>query len=97
MSAVLRYTVGRILVFAASLGVLYLIGFRRWALVLVALLVSMPLAYVLLRRSRAHFASGLERVLSRRRAEKARLQAALKGDDDAISADDDQRQNTATS
>jgi hypothetical protein len=97
VSAVLRYTVGRVLVFAASLGVLYLIGFRRWALVLVALLVSMPLAYVLLRRSRAKFATGLERVLSRRRAEKARLQAALKGEDDAAMDAEVQRQNTATS
>ncbi|GAA1655729.1 hypothetical protein GCM10009765_01160 [Fodinicola feengrottensis] len=88
MSAVLRYTVGRILVFAASLGVLYLIGFRRWALVLVAIVVSMPLAYVLLRRQRASFAVGLERVLSRRRAEKARLQAALESDDDEFSTAD---------
>jgi hypothetical protein len=97
LSAVLRYTAGRVLVFAASLGVLYLIGFRRWALVLVALVIAMPLAYVLLRRSRADFASWLDQVLARRRAEKARLQAALDSADEDFAATDNPRQNTATS
>jgi hypothetical protein len=62
--SVLRYTFWRLLVFAGCLGVLYLVGLRRWALVLVALLISMPVAYVLLRRQTNDFATNLRAVLA---------------------------------
>lgn len=70
------YSVGRVLVFLAVAGVLALLGFRSWALVLVALVVSMPLSYVILRRPRRAFAEALQR----RSRERRELRAKLQGD-----------------
>ncbi|WP_163508337.1 DUF4229 domain-containing protein [Fodinicola acaciae] len=97
MLAVLRYTFWRLLVFAGCLGVLYVAGLRRWALVLVALLISMPVAYVLLRRQTSDFATSLGGVLARRRAERDRLRAALKGEDEPAAPIEKRSENTGTS
>jgi hypothetical protein len=80
MNPVVAYTLGRIGVFAAVAGVLYLIGFRNYALVLLALLISMPLSYLVLRRQRTAFADSVSERLERRRAEKESLRAELRGD-----------------
>ncbi|GAA3395525.1 DUF4229 domain-containing protein [Cryptosporangium minutisporangium] len=76
------YTVARFMVFAACVIVLFLIGFRSWMLVLGALLLSAPLSFFLLRRQREAFAMRVEGRMSKRQQEKARLRAALAGDDD---------------
>jgi C4-dicarboxylate-specific signal transduction histidine kinase len=75
------YTAGRVALFFAVAAVLYLVGFRTFALVLLALVISMPLSYVVLRRQREAFAEQVERRVERRRAEKEKLRAALRGDD----------------
>ena len=71
------YTVGRLLIFIAVAAVLWLLGFRSWALVLVALLVSMPISLVVLRRQRLAFA----RDIARRRQHRRELRAKLRGDE----------------
>jgi hypothetical protein len=76
------YSGGRVLVFAVLLGVLYLIGFRSWFLILGALLLSAPLSYFLLARQRNAFSERVEGRIGRRKDEKARLRAALAGEDD---------------
>jgi hypothetical protein len=77
------YTAGRVALFFTVAALLYLVGFRTYALLLLALVISMPLSYVLLRRQRVAFGEQVERRVDRRRAEKEKLRAALRGDDGA--------------
>ena len=72
------YTLYRFGVFVLVAAALYAVGFRAWLLVLAALVISAPISFLLLRRQREAFARRVER----RQAEKARLRAALRGDDD---------------
>jgi C4-dicarboxylate-specific signal transduction histidine kinase len=81
LSPAVTYTAGRVALFFAVAAELYLVGFRTFALVLLALVISMPLSYVVLRRQREAFAEQVERRVERRRAEKEKLRAALRGDD----------------
>jgi type III secretory pathway component EscV len=76
------YTTARVMVFAACALVLFLIGFRSWMLVFGALLLSAPLSFFLLRKQREAFAKRVEGRMSKRQTEKARLRAALAGDDE---------------
>lgn len=76
------YTVARVMIFVACVIVLFLVGFRSWFLVLGALLLSAPLSFFLLRKQREAFATRVEGRMSKRQAEKAKLRAALAGDDD---------------
>jgi ABC-type spermidine/putrescine transport system permease subunit II len=76
-SPVVTYSIGRLFVFLVVAAVLALLGLRSWLLVLAALLVSMPLSYVVLRGQRAAFA----RQLERRARERRELRAKLQGDE----------------
>jgi len=76
------YTLGRLAVFLVVAGLLHLIGFRSFALVLIALLVSMPLSFVLLRGPRTAMAQSVQARARRRRAERERLEAALRREED---------------
>ncbi|SHN45578.1 DUF4229 domain-containing protein [Cryptosporangium aurantiacum] len=76
------YTVARFMVFGACVVVLFVIGFRSWLLVLGALLLSAPLSFFLLRKQREAFAMRVEGRMSKRQEEKAKLRAALAGEDD---------------
>ncbi len=71
------YTLARLAVFVAVGAVLWLLGFRSWALVFVALLLSLPVSLVLLRKQRAALARDLEQRQERRRA----LRSKLDGDE----------------
>lgn len=75
------YTLGRLACFVGVAAVLYLVGFRSWVLVLAALVLSMPLSFVLLRSQRTAFAATLERRAGRRRLERQQLRATLRGED----------------
>jgi ABC-type spermidine/putrescine transport system permease subunit II len=75
------YSVGRFGCFLAVATVLWLIGFRSWLLVLGALILSAPLSYVLLRGVRSAWSQRLEAAAARRKAEKQRLRATLRGDE----------------
>ncbi len=76
VSPVVTYSTGRVLVFLVVTGLLALLGFRSWALVLIALPLSMPLSYVVLRRPRRAFAEHLRR----RSQERGELRSKLEGD-----------------
>ena len=80
MRAFAVYTAGRVLVFAAVAAVLFVFGLRGFVLVMVALLVSLPVAYVLLARLRANFAEDVERRLTARRVRREDLRSRLRGD-----------------
>ncbi len=73
------YTLARIAVFFAIGAVLWLFGFRSWALAFVALLLSLPVSLLLLRKQRTAFAEDLER----RARERRELRAKLRGDEPA--------------
>ena len=78
----LLYTVARAGIFVVLLALLYGVGFRSFLLFAGAALLSLPVSYFLLRNQRAAFAQRVEGRVSKRQAEKARLRAALAGDDD---------------
>lgn len=80
MPIVLRYAASRLAIFVLVGAVLYLLGFRAYALVLCAAVLSLPLAYALLRRQQAELTAWIRKKTARRRAEKAQLRAALRGD-----------------
>jgi hypothetical protein len=79
------YTAGRVLVFAGVAALLFVVGLRGFVLVLAALLVSLPVSYLLLARVRADFAADVERRLTERRARRADLRSQLRGDDEPAS------------
>jgi len=78
----LVYTGARLALFVALGLVLYAAGLRGFPLAALAVLLSLPLSYVLLARQRAAFSASLERRLAERRARRADLRARLRGDDD---------------
>lgn len=71
------YTAGRLAVFLATAGMLWLFGFRSWFLALAAILVSMPVSYFVLRPQRAALATSVERRVADRRE----LRERLRGDE----------------
>jgi predicted permease len=82
VKAFLIYTAARLLVLFAVAGLLYLLGLRGFLLAMVALLVSLPVSYLLLRRQREAFGADVERRLAARRARRTELRAKLRGDDE---------------
>lgn len=87
LNPTLLYTLGRIAIFAVVAAVLYAFGFRSVILVVLALVLSMPLSYVLLRGVRLQMSAQIEEKLARRRAEKERLRSTLRGDDEAMNGE----------
>jgi hypothetical protein len=82
ISPAVTYTAGRLALFLVVAALLYAIGFRTFALVLLALVISMPLSYLVLRRQREAFAAQVAQRVEHRRAEKEKLRADLRGDAD---------------
>ena len=82
MKAFVVYTAGRLLVFVGVAALLFVAGLRGFVLVFAALLVSLPVSYVLLARMRADFAADVERRLTARRARRDDLRSRLRGDDE---------------
>ena len=66
--ALLKFSVLRLAVFVASLGLLYLIGVRGLLLPVIAAAVSLVLSYILLRRQREELATALEQHVRNRTA-----------------------------
>ena len=75
------YTAGRVLLFLAVAAVFYALGLRRFALVLAALLISVPISYVVLRPIRLKWSAEIDKSLNRRRESKQKLRSALRGED----------------
>lgn len=82
MKAFAVYSAGRVLVFAGVAALLFVVGLRGFVLALAALLVSLPVSYVVLARARADFAAVVERRLTDRRARREDLRSRLRGDDE---------------
>ena len=82
MNPAILYTLGRFACFAIVAGILYFVGLRSWLLVVVSLLASAPISYVLLKPVRNKWSVQIDRRLAQRKAEKDKLRATLRGDED---------------
>lgn len=76
------YTVLRFGLFFALWGVIYLLGLNGLAAAALALVLSIPLSYVLLAKPRAAFAAQIEARMNARRAQQEQLDRRLSGDDE---------------
>jgi MFS superfamily sulfate permease-like transporter len=74
------HTVGRLAVFALLTVVLWMAGLDFWSGLLFGLLLSMPVAYFLLRRSREQLSLALALRHEERVRAKEQLRARLSGD-----------------
>ncbi|MGA8112107.1 MAG: DUF4229 domain-containing protein [Actinocatenispora sp.] len=81
MSPAIKYTLGRIGLFVAIAAATLPFKLNLFLTLMIALLVSMPLSYLLLRRWREQMADTIEGSVQKHRDEKERLRAALAGDD----------------
>ncbi|SDC12568.1 Protein of unknown function [Geodermatophilus telluris] len=74
------HTVGRLAVFAVLTVVLWMVGLDLWSGLLFGLVLSMPVAYFLLRRSRERLSVALVLRAEEKRRAKEQLRARLSGD-----------------
>lgn len=82
MGSMWLYTVLRFALFFVMWGVLALLGVGGFLGAVIALVLTMPLSYVLLARPRARFASTIEQRVEARKQARAHLDAELSGDED---------------
>ncbi len=88
MSPAVKYTLGRIGLFAVVLAALSPFPLDMFLKLAAALLISAVLSWFLLRGWRDEMAVSVAEAVERRRAERAKLQAALAGEDDEESGSD---------
>ena len=81
IGALWLYTILRFLVFGILFGLLWLVGAPGFLAAVLALLLSVPLSYVLLAKPRAALAETIEARLRARRTRSDKLSSRLKGDD----------------
>jgi Protein of unknown function (DUF4229) len=81
MGSMWLYTVLRFGLFFALWGVLVLAGLHGYIAALVAVVLSLPLSYVLLARPRARFAATIEARVNAHRDNRAALDQKLSGED----------------
>jgi hypothetical protein len=79
----LVYTAARAGLLVAVALLLYAIGLRGFPLAVFALIVSLPLSYLVLARQRVALGVHLERRMAERRARSAALRTQLRGDEPA--------------
>jgi hypothetical protein len=77
------YTVLRFAVFLALWGLLYVAKVPGFLAAIIALALSIPLSFVLLRRPRERMARNLEQRVEYRKAKSHELDEKLSGDDPA--------------
>ena len=77
MGSMWLYTILRFGLFFVLWGLLFLLGVHGFLAPVLALVLSVPLSFVLLARPRARFASQLEARLQAHKAERAELDARL--------------------
>jgi hypothetical protein len=82
MTPTVKYTLGRVGLFVAVALLLWPVPIDLLLKLMIALAVSVPLQFVVLRRWRAQFIEQIDRAATRRRAEKEKLRAALAGEDE---------------
>jgi len=82
MGAMWLYTVLRFGLFFALFGLLWLVGVKGFLGAIIALVLSVPLSFVLLARPRQAFAQVIEQRMEARKQRQADLDAQLRGDDE---------------
>lgn len=82
MGAMWFYTVLRFGLFFALFGLLWLVGVKGFLGAIIALVLSVPLSFVLLARPRQAFAQVIEQRMEARKQRQADLDAQLQGDDE---------------
>ena len=82
MGAMWLYTLLRFGLFFALFGLLWLVGVKGFLGAIIALVLSVPLSFVLLAKPRAAFAAVLEQRMNARRARQTELDAKLRGEDE---------------
>ena len=83
MGSMWLYTILRFGLFFALWGLMVLLGLHGFAAPVVALVLSIPLSFVLLARPRARFAANLEARVNQRREARSHLDDQLEpGQDD---------------
>ena len=88
MSPAVKYTLGRIGIFVVVLAALLPVPLNFLVKAMIALIFSAAVSYFLLATWRVEMGEQLVAAAERRRSEKARLRAALAGDESAASAGD---------
>lgn len=78
----LSYTLYRFSLIVAVACVLFLVGFRSWALVLGAFVISLPLSWFVLRKQRQQLAVRIAEHQERRQVEREELRKALDAEPD---------------
>jgi hypothetical protein len=81
------YTILRFLVFGVLFGLLWLVSVPVFLAAVLALVLSVPLSYVVLARPRAALAQTVEARVATRQAHNEDLSSRLKGDDGEASPD----------
>lgn len=72
----IRYTILRLLTFVVVLLVLYAVGFRSWALLVLSALISLVISFFALRGPREEFAGQIQRKVSERQERAAAYRSA---------------------
>lgn len=80
MRPFLVYTACRVGIFAALTGLLWLLGLDGLVLLLAAVVLSLPVSFLLLSRQRAALGRDVERRISARRSNREQLRSRLRGD-----------------
>ncbi|MBA2553607.1 MAG: DUF4229 domain-containing protein [Geodermatophilaceae bacterium] len=73
------YLLGRLAAFAILLALLWAVGVDGFVAVLIALVVSVPLSYVVLRRQRDDLTAALLHRAQRKAVEREELRSQLRG------------------
>lgn len=80
MKPVVIYSLGRLGIIVGLFGLLWLVGLRGFALIVIAFGLSIPLSYVLLAKQRQQLGLDIEQHLDRRRERKADIRTRLSGE-----------------
>ena len=82
MGAMWLYTLLRFSLFFALFGLLWLVGVKGFLGAIIALVLSVPLSFVLLARPRQAFAQVIEQRMEARKQRQADLDTQLQGEDE---------------
>jgi hypothetical protein len=82
LSPAAKYTLGRVGLFVAVALLLWPVPIDLLVKLMIAIIASFGLQFVLLRRWRDEMIGQVDRAVTRRKAEKAKLRSALAGEED---------------
>jgi len=78
----IRYTILRLLIFVVALMILFAVGFRSWALLILSALISLVVSFFALRGPREQFAEQVQRKVAERQERAAAYRSAEDDDTD---------------